>query len=280
MSVKKMLTKSICKILIFILITTIIVISLGPLLWVLLSSFKTNREILSGGLGFAETFKLKNYLDALRIAPIGRFYVNSIVVAVIATLGNIFIISMAAYVIARFKFKMASFFSMLFSVGLLIPGAALLLPLYRTFTTTNLDDSLTGLIIIYMAFGLPTTVYIMKSYFSTIPKEIEESAYMDGSGFFRTFVQIILPIAKPALSTAAILQFLLCWNEFQFALTLTQSNAKRTLPISLYYFKSQFASNYGAMFAATILVVIPSILVYIALQKHVVSGLAAGAVKG
>mgnify|MGYP003259584297 FL=1 len=113
----------------------------------------------------------------------------------------------------------------------------------------------------------------------TIPKELEESAYLDGSGFFKTFSLIVIPIAKPALGTAAVLEFLVAWNEFQFALTLTASNSNRTLPIALYYFKSQFASNYGAMFAATILVIIPSIIVYIALQEQVVSGLSAGAVK-
>lgn len=275
-----MVKKIISKVLIFIFITSIIIISLGPLLWVLFSSFKSNREILSGGLGLPQVFSLKNYADALKIAPIPQFYLNSIIIAVVATVGNVFLLSMAAYVIARFKWKYSNLFTLIFSLGLLIPGAALLQPLYRTMTTVKLNNSLIGLIIVYMAFGLPTTIYVMRSYFKTIPKELEESAYLDGAGFFRTFMQIILPIAKPALGTAAVLEFLLCWNEFQFALTLTSSNAKRTLPIALYYFKSQFASNYGAMFAATILVIIPSIIVYIALQEQVVSGLSAGAVKG
>ncbi|WP_105615325.1 carbohydrate ABC transporter permease [Vallitalea okinawensis] len=278
---KKSIIKGlIIKALIFVFITAIIIISLGPLLWVFVSSFKTNREILSGGLGLPSVFSFKNYIDALTIAPIPQFYFNSIIVSIVATVGNVFLLSMAAYTIARFDWKYNGFFTMMFSVGLLIPGAALLQPLYQTMTTAHLNDSLTGLIIIYMAFGLPSTIYIMRSYFKTIPREMEESAYMDGSGFFRTFVSIILPIAKPALGTAAILEFLLCWNEFQFALSLTSSNSKRTLPIALYYFKSQFASNYGAMFAATIMVVVPSIFVYIALQEQVVSGLAAGAVKG
>lgn len=268
------------KFLIFVAISTVLIISLGPLLWVLVSSFKTNREILSGGLGLPTTWSFKNYTSALTIAPIPLFYKNSIIVAIFGTVGNVFLLSMAAYVLARFKWRFNNFFILMFSLGLLIPGAALLQPLYQTMTTARLNDTLAGLVIIYMAFGLPSTVYIMRSYFTTIPKEMEESAYMDGAGFFRTFVQIILPIAKPALGTAAILQFLLCWNEFQFALTLTSSNTKRTLPIALYYFKSQFASNYGAMFAATILVVIPSIVVYVVLQEQVVSGLAGGAVKG
>ena len=271
--------KIICKVLIFLFIGTIIIISVGPLLWVLFSSFKTNKEILSGSLGLPAAFNFDNYADALKIAPIPQFYLNSIIVAVAATVLNVFLLSMAAYVIARFQWKGKTFFRLLFSVGLLIPGAALLQPLYQTMIAMGLYDSLIGLILVYIAFGLPTTIYVMSSYFMTIPKELEESAYLDGSGFFKTFSLIVIPIAKPALGTAAVLEFLVAWNEFQFALTLTASNSNRTLPIALYYFKSQFASNYGAMFAATILVIIPSIIVYIALQEQVVSVLSAGAVK-
>jgi len=276
MKVKKIITKS-C---IFVFILLIIIISVGPLLWVLLASFKTNREILNGGVGLPEVFSFKNYSDALKLAPILQFYINSILAGVGSTLANVFFLSMAAYVIARFQWKGKKFFRMIFSLGLLIPGAALLQPLYQTMTTLKLHDSLIGLSLVYIALGLPTTIYVMSSFFMTIPIELEESAYLDGAGFFRTFASIILPLTKPALGTAAVLEFLLAWNEFQFALTLTASNAKRTLPIALYYFKSQFASNYGAMFAATIMVVIPSIVVYILLQEQVVSGLSSGAVKG
>ena len=126
---------------------------------------------------------------------------------------------------------------------------------------------------------MPTTLYIMMSYYKTISPTLEEAAYIDGAGFFRTFVQIILPLTRPAFATAGVLQFLLCWNEFQFALTLTTGTEKRTLPIALYYFKSAFASDYGAMFAATVLVTVPSIIVYMLMQKQVISGLAAGSVK-
>lgn len=275
MNWKRVVTKT----LIFIFITFIILISIAPLIWVFMSSFKTNREILSGGLGLPEVLSWKNYQDALKLAPITQFYMNSIVVAVVSTVASVFLFGMGAYVLGHFEWKLKNVFRTMFSIGLLVPGAALLQPLYQTFTSVHLNDSLIGLILVYMAFGLPTTIFIMSSYFTTIPKELEESAYLDGAGFFKTFVRIILPIAKPAMGTAAVLEFLLAWNEFQFALTLTSSNTKRTLPIALYYFKSQFASNYGAMFAATIMVVIPSIIVYIMLQEQVVSGLSAGAVK-
>lgn len=154
--------KIICKVLIFLFIGTIIIISVGPLLWVLFSSFKTNKEILSGSLGLPAAFNFDNYADALKIAPIPQFYLNSIIVAVAATVLNVFLLSMAAYVIARFQWKGKTFFRLLFSVGLLIPGAALLQPLYQTMIAMGLYDSLIGLILVYIAFGLPTTIYVIR----------------------------------------------------------------------------------------------------------------------
>lgn len=268
------------KILIFVFLIIIISFSIVPFLWVFFSSFKGNAEILSSISGYPNGLKFSNYVTAFEIAPLITFYKNSVIVAIFGTLLNLLTLSMAAYVIARFDFKGKAFFRLLFSMPLIIPSAALLQPLFMTVKTAGLYDKLRGLIVVYCGFGIPTTLFILISYFLTIPKDLEESAYLDGAGFIKTFTHIILPIAKPAFATSAVLQFLLCWNEFQFALTLTTGNNSRTLPLALYYFKSAFASNYGAMFAATVLVTIPSIIVYIALQEQVVSGLAAGAVKG
>lgn len=272
--------KLLVSILKYIFILSIIILSIGPFLWVFISSFKTNAEILTFSLGWPESFKFSNYLMAFKIAPLAQFYLNSVIVAIFGTALNLIILGMSAYVISRFDFKWKKLLVAVFSLSLLIPGAAMLQPLYMTVNTLGLYDKLIGLILVYAGFGLPASLYILSSYFLTIPKEMEESAYLDGASFLRTFVEIILPISKPGFGTAAVLQFLLCWNELQFAITLTTGNKSRTLPLALYYFKSQFASDYGVMFAATVIVIIPSILVYILLQKQVVSGLAAGAVKG
>lgn len=258
----------------------IVFISLGPFLWVLSSSVKTNREILTFSLGFGGAVNWKNYANAIRLAPIIQYFKNSVFITFMGVLLNLAAMSMAAYVLARFEFKAKTLVRSLFAMGLLIPGAALLLPLYISVKAAGLYNSMWGLIVVYTAFGIPTSVFIMSSYFLTIPKEMEESAYIDGAGFFKTYALIILPLARPAFATAGIMQFLHCWNEFQFALTLTTGHEARTLPVALYYFKSAFASDYGAMFAAIVLVSLPSILVYILLQKQIVSGLAAGSVKG
>ncbi|QGQ99934.1 carbohydrate ABC transporter permease [Paenibacillus psychroresistens] len=264
----------------YIFLIIILLLSIGPFLWVLLSSFKSNAEIMTSSIGFPQHFKFSNYVSAFKIAPIAQFYLNSTIVAILGTLLNLIILGMAAYVLARFQFKGKKLIISVLSLSLLIPGAALLQPLYLTVKHLGLYDQLYGLMLVYAGFGLPTSLYIMYSYFLTIPKELEESAYLDGASFLKTFTRIILPLSKPGFSTAAVLQFLLCWNEFQFALTLTSGNKSRTLPLALYYFKSQFGSDYGIMFAATIIIIIPSIIVYVILQEQVVSGLAAGAVKG
>ncbi len=277
---KYQIGKLLLKILCGVFILFIVVISVLPFLWVFISSFMSNRDIISGSLGFSQGIKFENYPKAFRIAPLARYYVNSVIVAIGGTLLNLIVMSMAAYVISRFSFKMNSFIKMLFASVLFIPCAALLLPLYVTINKLYLYDNVLGLILVYAGLGMATTFYIIMSYYLTIPKSLEEAAYLDGAGFFRAFTTIILPISKPCFATAGVLQFLLCWNEFQFALTLTTGDKSRTLPIALYYFTSQFASDYGAMFAATVLIALPSIIIYCLLQKQVISGLTVGAVKG
>ncbi|MDR1046486.1 MAG: carbohydrate ABC transporter permease [Treponema sp.] len=258
----------------------IIFVSIMPFFWVLTSSFKTNREILTFSWRFSTGLNLKNYSNAFRIAPIAQYFKNSIFVTFMGIVLNLLFMSMAAYVLARTDFRAKNFFRTLFAMGLLIPGAALLLPLYTSIRAIGLYNNVWGLIIVFTAFGIPTSVFVMSSYFLTIPREMEESAYIDGAGFVRTYSTIILPLARPAFATAGIMQFLLCWNEFQFSFTLTTGHEARTLPVALYYFKSAFASDYGAMFAAIVLVSLPCIIMYILLQKQVVSGLASGSVKG
>lgn len=255
-------------------------ISIGPLLWLFASSFKTNSEIISATAGFPTGLHIKNYFKAFEIAPIVTLFMNSVVVAVLGTLLNLATASLAAYAISRFQFRLKGVLKIMLTSILFIPCAALLQPLYMTVKTLGLYDNRLGLVIVYAGLGLATSFYIMLSYYLTIPTALEEAAYIDGCGPIKAFSKIIVPLSVPAYATAAVLQFLLCWNEFQFALTLTTGNKSRTLPIALYYFTSQFASDYGAMFAATVIVAVPSILIFLLLQKYVISGLSSGAVKG
>ncbi|WP_432666800.1 carbohydrate ABC transporter permease [Wukongibacter baidiensis] len=273
-------SESFLKILRNIFLAVVILISIVPFLWVLISSFKTNSEILESALSLPKSWTFDGYINAFKLSPLHKFYINSIIVSLSSTALNVFIVGMSAYVLARFQFRFSKTINLILSLSLLLPMTSLIHPVYMTIKRMGLYDTKAGLILVYTALGLPTTLYILKSYFLSIPRSIEEAAYIDGAGFFKTYLKIMIPIAKPGFATAAVLQFLLSWNEFLYALILTNSQNNRTIPVALSYFTSQFSFNYTALFAAIVMVSIPSIIIFVILQEHVVDSLAAGSTKG
>ena len=270
----------IAKIAMYMVLAVVSFLSILPIVWVFFSSFKTNKEILSSSLSLPTNWSFDGYINAFKISPIHVFYLNSIFIAVFSTVLGVLLIGMAAYVVARVAFKFRAILTMLFAVTLMLPMTALIQPVYLVINTLHLQDTRTGLIIVYIALGLPTTFFVLRGFFLNLPRSVEEASYIDGGGFLRTFIRIVLPMAKPGIATAAVMQFIAAWNEFIYALVLTKSPQVRTLPIALNYFKSQFSFNYTAMFAAVIVIIVPSIVAYILLQEQVVGSLAAGAVKG
>lgn len=279
MTGKKMLA-IIGRIIRFVFLGGMALISIGPLFWIVMSSFKSNKEILASAFGLPSSFSFSGYAVALDMAPIFLFYGNSILISAVSTILNVIVVSMAAYVLARYRFKGSTFLLLLLSASMLIPTSALLMPIYRIMTSIKLFDTRTGLVLVYAALGLPTSLFVFKSYFQGIPKELEEAAYIDGAGFYRTFFTIVFPLAKSGLATGAILQFLMSWNEFMFALILTKRTNIRTLPLALNYFTSQFSFNYTAMFAALTMVILPSIVIYVLLQEQVTESMVTGSIKG
>lgn len=263
----------------YIFLALCVLVALFPIVWVILSSFKTNAEILSSGLSLPKSFSFSGYTDALTISPILKYFGNSIVITVCATALNVLFLAMAAYVFARCVFKGREVLYFILSLSLVIPMTALLHPVYSVIQSLGLYDTKTGLILVYTALNLPMSLLILRGAFMSVPKAIEEAAYVDGAGFVRTFFQIMLPCAKGGLTSAAVLAFLNSWNEFTFALVLTSGQSARTLPLSLSYFTAQFSFNYTALFAAVTIAVIPSIVVFAVFQEQVVSSLTAGSVK-
>lgn len=257
-----------------------VLVALFPIVWVVLSSFKTNREILSNGLQLPSTFSFSGYKQALEMAPILKFFVNSLIVSFASTALNVFILAMAGYVFAKKKFRFKNLIFGILSLSMVIPSTALMSPVYTVITKLHLYDTKMALILVYTALNMPISLMILRSAFAAIPTELEEAAYIDGAGFFRTFWQVMMPCAKGGLASAAVLAFLGSWNEFTFALLLTSSTSTRTLPLSLIYFTSQFSFNYTAMFAAITIAVLPSIIVFSIFQEQVCSSLTAGSVKG
>ncbi|OHR66965.1 sugar ABC transporter permease [Bacillus sp. HMSC76G11] len=268
------------KFLTYIFLAGITFISILPIFWVIISSFKTTQEITSTPLSLPTSFSLDGYVTAITISPIFQYYGNSILISIASTVFNLIFIGMAAYVFARVKSKIINILLALMSVTLFIPITSMMQSIYSVIQFIGLYDTKIGLILVYTAIGIPITLFVLRSFFLTIPNEIEESAYIDGASFFRTFFSIVVPIARPGFATAAIIQFINCWNEFLFALTLTSSNENRTVPLVLNYFTSMFSYDYTALFAALTMIIIPSIIMFIILQEQVVSGLSSGSVKG
>lgn len=257
----------------------VVVVAVAPIAWVIMSSFKSNQEILNSAIALPSSFSLDGYRIALELAPIQQYFANSVVISVLGTVVNVLFLAMAAYSFARVQFRGKALLYTIFCSALVIPMTSLMHPVYMVINKLGLYDSKTGLVIVYAALGLPISLMVLRSYFLSVPQSLEEAAYVDGAGFVRTFVQIMLPVARPALASAGVLQFLTCWNEFTYALVLTNSASVRTLPLSLGYFTSQFSYNYTAMFAAITVAVVPSILVFAIFQEQVVSSMVAGSVK-
>lgn len=257
-----------------------ILISVGPIIWAFLSSFKTYKEINESAISLPTSFDLKNYIDAFKYAPIGKYYLNSIIIVGISVLATVCFVAMCSYVVARYNFKAKFIIILMISASLMLPAQAISQPLFAMFNSLGIYDTKLGLIIVYAAMGIPMSFFVMTSYYKTIPTALEESAYIDGATFFQTFTRVIIPLAKPGFATIAMLQFINTWNEFYFALMLTSGDTARTVPIALNYYLGTFANNYSALFAAVIITVLPTIIVFIILQKQVMEGMIAGAVKG
>ena len=272
--------EKILKVLSYLFMAACLIVALFPILWVIMSSFKTNKEIMSNGLALPTSFSFKGYRDALEIAPILKFFGNSVVITCCSTVINVLALAMAGYIFAKKRFRGRNALYMLLSISLVIPMTSVLHPVYLVMNRLGLYDTKAALILVYSALSMPMSLMIMRSTFEGIPTSLEEAAYVDGAGFVRTFFQIMLPCAKGGLASSAVLAFLDGWNEFTFALLLTSSAEVRTLPLALSYFSSQFSFNYTAMFAAITIAVVPSITIFAIFQEQVVSSMTAGSVKG
>lgn len=279
MSETKKTVKIICSILKYAFMIFFVAIAIGPLLWAFLSSFKTYAEINSSAISLPKSFSLKNYKAAFQYAPIAKYFFNSVIIVGCSVAATVIFVAMCAYVTSRFEFKCKTLIVLLISASLMLPAQAISQPLFTIMRALHIFDTKLGLMVVYSAMGIPMSFFVMVSYYKTISPALEESAYIDGASFFKTFLYIILPLAKPGLVTIAMLMFINTWNEFYFALMLTSGDRARTIPIALNYYMGTFANNYSALFAAVVMTVLPTIIIFIVLQKQVMESLTAGAVK-
>ncbi|GIE75720.1 sugar ABC transporter permease [Actinoplanes philippinensis] len=256
--------------------------TVGPLIWVALASFKTNEEIfLDEPFGLPQSWAFKNFADAWSEAHIGQYFLNSVFVVLLSTAGTMLLGSMAAYVLARYRFPGNRFIYYLFVSGLAFPTFMALAPLFGIAQAMNLLDSFFGLIVIYIAYSLSFTVFFLVAFFRTLPHEIEEAATVDGAGHVRRFFQVMLPMAKSGLVSIAIFNIVGQWNQYLLPVVIMQSEDKYVLTqgIANISVSAGYQAEWGQLFAALTLSILPMIIVYAVFQRQIQAGLTSGAVK-
>lgn len=253
---------------------------LYPIIWLFLSSFKTNAELYTNPWGLPKSFTLANYVQAITEGHILQYFGNSVIIAISAVVVAVILSSMASYAISRMDWKLSKVTMSIFLLGMMIPVYAMIIPLFSMFNSMGLLNSRLSVIITHIAISFPMAIFIMTGFYRSIPRELEEAAVMDGCSIYRIFFSIILPIAKSSIVTVAVINFINVWNDLLLPQIFLTDTAKMTLPVGLTEFQGRYSTNYVAEIAAVMITIIPSIIVYIWLHNHIMEGMAAGAVKG
>lgn len=264
----------------FVIAIAYLLISILPFIFMVLNSFKEKFEMLVKGVfELPDTLYWSNYIEVLK-GGFWRYFINSVIVLAVSLILLLFIASCAAYPLARFKFKLADPIYALIVACMSIPVHITLIPVFKMSRTLGVYDSIWALIGPYIAFAIPISVFILTSFMKEIPREVEESAEVDGCGKIRMFFTMILPLSKPGVATLAIYNGVNMWNEFSFANTLTQTAKNRTLPLAIWEFQGQYSMNTPMIMAVLTLTLLPMIILFIIFQDKLIKGMAAGAVKG
>ena len=263
-----------------VLLLFVAVIQVYPLIWMVLFSLKDNSEIFySNVAGLPKIWRWENYVNALS-GDLLSYFMNSVFYTVVTVAVSGLVSAMAAYAITRLKWRFNNIVLSLFLLGIMIPIHAALLPLYMVLDRIKLMDSYWALLIPYIAFAIPMNVFILTGFLKSVPKELEEAAFIDGCSIYGTFFRIILPIIKPALATISIFTFLGTWNELMFANTFVNSSKYRTLTVGIMSFAGQYSTDWGLIGAGMVIGTLPTVLIYFLLSKQVQESLTAGAIKG
>lgn len=259
----------------------VLVFALVPVLWVVSLSFKT-KDTLTDGYFIPQSWTWQNYVDIFQTSEFLLALVNSIGIAIISTVIAVVLGTMAAYAIARLEFPGKQLLVGLSLLIAMFPQVSLVTPLFNIERNLALFDTWPGLILPYITFALPLSIYTLSAFFREIPWELEKAAKMDGATPAQAFRKVIAPLAAPGVFTTAILVFIFCWNDFLFAISLTSTTASRTVPAALSFFtgSSQFEDPTGQVSAAAVVITIPIIVFVLFFQRRIVAGLTSGAVKG
>ncbi len=256
------------------------VVMIIPFAYMLATSFKQNALVLELPPQFVPHHPTtQNYREAWTSNQFGRYFVNSMIVALSTTALAVFLSSMMAYGFARFRFPGRRILFGLLLIGLMVPTMMLLIPQFLLARQLHALNSLWGLVFFYTAMNLALNTFLLRSFFQDIPHELEEAMVVDGAGPWARYLRLILPLSRPALATVAIFTFLASWDEFIWALTVINDPNRRTLPIAIALFQGQHSTSWGLVFAASMIAIVPVIAIFVAFQRQFVSGIASGALK-
>ena len=260
----------------YLVILLVLIISLYPILWVFLSSFKTSP----GGLELPTEWVIDGYKTIFTRLHIESYFLNSLIVTLCSSVLSVTFVTMAAYVCARMRFRGRTLVTFMFASTLFIPQYAISFPIYQMTHKLGLYDTRVGLTLVYVGLNIAISFFIVRGYFASIPYEMEEAAMLDGCSYWQAFRHIMVPLAKPGISTALILTMLNNWNEFYYASLLLQSKENMTIPALLGQFTTAYSMDLNGMFSAIIVAIVPTILLFSFTSETFVKSLTEGAVKG
>jgi raffinose/stachyose/melibiose transport system permease protein len=250
-----------------------------PLVFIVISSFKTNNDIIKNPFGMA-SFVPGNYFRAWTIAHIGQYFLSSVYVSLVSLVISLVVIITAAYAFGKLKPYFGKIIMAVLLAGMFITSEMTTIPNFTLLRSWGMYNTHWGLILPYVAAAMVLGIYILAGFIELMPKEIEEAALIDGAGIFRTMISIDIPMLLPPVATVAILSFQNFWSEFYWALIMIQSNTLKTLPLGMMNFQSQYATDYGILSAGIVIMTIPLVVLYVFGSEHFVSGVTAGALKG
>ena len=282
------------KVFIYVVLLAMAISIVVPVFWVFMASIKENVEFYENPWALPMGFYWQNFVDAWQKASMGSYMLNSVIVTALALAILIIVALPAAYCLSRFKFKSRNFLNVCFMAGLFINVNYIVVPIFLMlrdgdtwlrgiFGNGFLLNNIFVLAVVYAATALPFTIYLLSGYFATLPHDFEEAAYIDGAGYSTTMVKIIFPMAQPSIITIILFNFLSFWKEYIISLTLLSSaNGPRTLPVGLLNLMQaqQSAAQYGIMYAGLVMVMLPTLILYICVQKKLIQGMTVGGLKG
>jgi ABC-type glycerol-3-phosphate transport system permease component len=264
----------------YLILTTVLVLTFGPMLWVWLNSLRTSREFMREPLGLPEHAVWQNFADAWTKGNFDRYFINSLIVAVPVVIAVVLLSALGGYGLWRFKFMGNRPVFYLFLVGLMLPFQAIMIPLYYQLRDWGLLSTYGGAIWPSIALGLPFGIFLMRAFFSGMALELADAALVDGCAEFGVFWRIMLPLTRPAASALAVFQFMWTWNNFIIPYLYLQREELRTLPLGLMLFSGRYSVQYNLLFAGITIATFPVVILYVLTQSKIIEGLTAGAVKG